>query len=112
MRHPVIETGASEWKSEMLPLHQWRSFKKWGMLPVGFEPTRNLIQKLTQDTTRHPLKTSPLDLSGIAAARRSLNNLAYDRDRTCEYYYTRRHMVNDRLESGPLDHSGTYADAQ
>ena len=24
MRRPVIETGASEWKSEMLPLHQRR----------------------------------------------------------------------------------------
>ena len=36
------------------------------MLPVGFEPTRDLTQKLTKDAL-HLLKTSPLDLSGIAA---------------------------------------------
>ena len=38
MRHPVIETGASEWKSEMLPLHQWRFVRKlnthWG-IPIA-----------------------------------------------------------------------------
>ena len=32
MRHPVIETGASEWKSEMLPLHQWRFVRKFNTL--------------------------------------------------------------------------------
>ena len=36
MRRPVIETGASEWKSEMLPLHHERNILATGIEPATF----------------------------------------------------------------------------
>ena len=59
MRRPVIETGASEWKSEMLPLHQ-RRFST----AARFELARAVPNCLAGNRLNHSAMLSPLSLLG------------------------------------------------